>query len=239
VVLQNTIIAANRITSFFGGADCRGPIISGGYNLVGNSSDCSFSPSIGDLIGIDPGLGLLQDNGGPTWTHGLLSGSPAIDAGSSDCPEPATDQRGVGRPQGSACDIGAFEFVVATQIVGIDIKPGSQTNPISLQSRGVIPVAILSSPNLDAPGLVDRASLTFGRSGDEPSLASCEEEGEDVNADGLPDLLCLFRTRKTGLLRGDTQGILKGNLLDARELIGADSVRIVPLGRPPATEPLP
>jgi hypothetical protein len=128
---------------------------------------------------------------------------------------------------------------VATQIVGIDIKPGSQTNPINLQSRGVIPVAILSSPDLDAPGLVDRTSLTFGRSGDEPSLASCEKEGEDVNLDGLPDLVCLFWTRGTGLREGDTQAILKGNLLDGREIMGSDSVRIVSRAHSSAAEPLP
>jgi hypothetical protein len=62
-----------------------------------------------NLIGSDPNLGPLADNGGATQTHALLSGSPAIDAGdNSTCP--ATDQRGVARPQGSACDIGAYEL---------------------------------------------------------------------------------------------------------------------------------
>lgn len=64
---------------------------------------------------VDPLLGPLQDNGGPTFTHALLAGSPAIDTGNpallgsggSACE--ATDQRGVARPQGSACDIGAYE----------------------------------------------------------------------------------------------------------------------------------
>src|SRR3970282_626777 len=55
------------------------------------------------------GLGPLANNGGPPQTHALLAGSPAIDAGSPDCPPPATDQRGVARPQGPACDIGAYE----------------------------------------------------------------------------------------------------------------------------------
>ena len=54
-------------------------------------------------------LGPLADNGGPTETHDLLPGSPAIDAGSPGCPPPDTDQRGVARPQGVACDIGAVE----------------------------------------------------------------------------------------------------------------------------------
>ncbi|VAW42509.1 hypothetical protein MNBD_CHLOROFLEXI01-1452 [hydrothermal vent metagenome] len=53
-----------------------------------------------------PLLGPLQDNGGPTFTHALLSGSPAINAGNTAL---TTDQRGVARPQGSNDDIGAFE----------------------------------------------------------------------------------------------------------------------------------
>jgi hypothetical protein len=58
---------------------------------------------------IDLKLGPLLLNGGPTRTHNLLPGSPAIDTGTGDgCPE--TDQRGVPRPQGEACDVGAVEY---------------------------------------------------------------------------------------------------------------------------------
>ena len=54
------------------------------------------------------GLGVLADNGGPTLTHLLEAGSPAIDAANGAvCP--ATDQRGVARPQGAGCDVGAVE----------------------------------------------------------------------------------------------------------------------------------
>ena len=56
----------------------------------------------------EPLLGALADNGGPTLTHALLTGSPAIDAG-NDAACPATDQRGVTRPQGAHCDIGSYE----------------------------------------------------------------------------------------------------------------------------------
>ncbi|MBX3746725.1 MAG: hypothetical protein KF833_15560 [Verrucomicrobiae bacterium] len=59
--------------------------------------------------GVEPRLGTFGDYGGPTWTVSLLEGSPAIDAGESlSCPE--TDQRGVMRPVGAGCDLGAFEF---------------------------------------------------------------------------------------------------------------------------------
>ena len=88
------------------------PIVSLGHNLDSGST-CAFTGP-GDLSNTDPKLGPLQNNGGPTQTHALRPGSPAIDAGGPDCPPPATDQRGVARPQGAACDIGAYEFVQAS-----------------------------------------------------------------------------------------------------------------------------
>ena len=71
-----------------------------------------------DKAGVDPLLGPLADNGGLTRTHALLAGSPALDAG-DDAAAPATDQRGIARPQGAASDIGSFELQVATAIPAI------------------------------------------------------------------------------------------------------------------------
>ena len=80
---------------------------------MGNTIGCDFDAASGDQVGfqfaIDPKLGPLQDNGGPTRTHALLEGSPAIDAGDDEA-APASDQRAVSRPRGSSSDIGAFEF---------------------------------------------------------------------------------------------------------------------------------
>ena len=59
----------------------------------------------------DAKLGGLANNTGPTNTHALPTGSPAIDTGGS-CPP--TDQRGVSRPQGAGCDVGAFEGAVSS-----------------------------------------------------------------------------------------------------------------------------
>ena len=82
---------------------------SGGHNVLGNVLGCSFTPSTGDLIGVDPKLGPLAANGGPTKTRALLAGSPAIDhVPTAACPI-RVDERGVHRPHGPACDSGAFE----------------------------------------------------------------------------------------------------------------------------------
>ena len=108
--LANTIIAGNTAP---GSPDCFFDFFEGsndGYNLIGDTRGCDFDSVESDLINVDPVLGPLQDNGGPTLTHALLSGSPAIDQiPSLDC-EGTTDQRGVVRPQGSACDIGSYEL---------------------------------------------------------------------------------------------------------------------------------
>lgn len=102
VELVNTIVANNT------GGDCRntdyGKVIPAGVNLV---RDGSCDPSA--LTG-NPKLGPLANNGGPTQTMALLPGSPALEAVTDGtCPPPATDQRGVSRPQGRFCDIGAVE----------------------------------------------------------------------------------------------------------------------------------
>jgi len=111
--------------------------------------------------------------------------------------------------------------------VGIDIKPGSDPNSINPQSKGKIPVAILSAENFDAPNEVDWDSLTFGPTEDEDSLAFCSPSPEDVNYDGLDDLVCHFDAQSAGFECGDEWGYLKGQTGDGVPIEGGDSVRIV------------
>ncbi|HSL29685.1 MAG TPA: carbohydrate binding domain-containing protein [Anaerolineales bacterium] len=104
LTLTNTIITGNQwyACDHWTGANI---LTSGGNNLI---QDDTCEPVASDLIGANAGLGALADNGGPTFTHALQTGSQAIDAANGAlCP--ATDQRGVTRPQGAGCDIGAYE----------------------------------------------------------------------------------------------------------------------------------
>ena len=107
--LKNSIVANN-------GEDCSGTMTSNGYNLSSDST-CNFNGP-GDMNNINPNLGPLQNNGGPTQTQALLPGSPAIDAGNpSGCTDNTgkllkTDQRGMPRPDKEdtgGCDMGAYE----------------------------------------------------------------------------------------------------------------------------------
>jgi hypothetical protein len=119
LTLTNSIVANNLVSG-----DCL--IYSGatslGYNMDSDGSCQLTAPT--DQPGVDPKLGPLQDNGGPTFTHALLPGSPAIDAnpwGTNGCGTTLiSDQRWQARPQpaGGACDIGAYEVEVTGQALG-------------------------------------------------------------------------------------------------------------------------
>ncbi|HKO45252.1 MAG TPA: choice-of-anchor Q domain-containing protein [Pyrinomonadaceae bacterium] len=122
IAAGNTIIAGNTSPS---GPDCSATVNSSDYNLIGNTSGASFTgTTTHNITNVSPALGPLADNGGPTFTHALLSGSPAIDAGNNAAitnppfiGPPFTDQRGepfnrIADGDGnssSIVDIGAYE----------------------------------------------------------------------------------------------------------------------------------
>ncbi|MCL4300138.1 MAG: CSLREA domain-containing protein [Anaerolineae bacterium] len=105
--LLNTLVANN-----FGG-DCSnfGNIATNDHNLIQSTGEyaCNLTNGVnGTIIGVDPLLGPLANNGGNTQTMALLATSKAINAGNNATCLP-TDQRGIARPLGTACEIGAFE----------------------------------------------------------------------------------------------------------------------------------
>jgi len=130
--VRDTIVNAGAGPA--GVENCAGGVESLGNNLD-SRDECTFHKP-GDLVNANPLLGPLHENGGALETEAISPGSPALDAGSaSGCP--STDARGVARPQGLACDIGAFELAppaVATSpasAVGSTAATvaGSATNP--------------------------------------------------------------------------------------------------------------
>jgi predicted outer membrane repeat protein len=98
--LRNTLLADR--------CDNQGTLHSQGGNIESPGNTCSLNHASDRRNVADPEIGPLASNGGPSQTHALMDGSPAIDAALvSHCP--LTDQRGAARPQGAGCDVGAFE----------------------------------------------------------------------------------------------------------------------------------
>jgi hypothetical protein len=112
-----------------------------------------------------------------------------------------------------------------TMEVEIDIKPGSDENPINLKSMGVITVAILTTDYFDAT-TVDPMSVEFG-----PGEATeCHERGhiEDVDEDGDLDMVLHFRTQEAGIEWEDTEAYLTGYTMDGMAIEGSDVIMMVP-----------
>lgn len=165
VSIRNTLITNNG-----GGGDISGEIGSLGYNLIGTVGRTAFnSNTIGDQYGDPHGVTTpnpgasespaaiaarilpLEDNGGPTLTRALRFDSPALDAGScnDNAGQPiAIDQRGMVRPQGSGCDIGAFEGSVAVVDVAL-----SSAVPISVPAGSPFTLTLNVSNLLTGPAV--------------------------------------------------------------------------------------
>lgn len=163
----NTIVANNPT-----GGNCAGAGIrtSNGNNLD-SANTCGFASS-GDLINIDPLLSALANNGGSTFTHALLTGSPAINAGNNTgCP--ATDQRGYSRS--GNCDIGAYEFGGIAPFADLSITKTGSPDPVTVGNNLTYTITITNNGPNTATGvtLTDTlpGSVTFVSS--TPSQGFC------------------------------------------------------------------
>jgi hypothetical protein len=138
LVVANSIVASNT------GGNCAAgsPITDGGHNLSFDDSSCPAG-----FVSGDPKLGVLGANGGPAPTLALGTGSAAIDqlpSTGAGCPQ--TDERGVARPNGPACDIGAYEFAppTATTAAATNVKSTSATlNATVTPNAGTADVSFL------------------------------------------------------------------------------------------------
>jgi len=109
--------------------------------------------------------------------------------------------------------------------ISLDIKPDSFPNSVNPYSRGVIPVAILGSDTFDVAE-IDVATLQFGPAGAEPTH-SHRGHLQDVDLDGITDLVTHYRTRDTGIVCGDESATLTGETLDGQPIEGSDSINTV------------
>ena len=149
VVILNTILNAGPSgANLYEEAGSDGYFWSVGYNLSSDDGG-GFLTDLTDQVNTDPLLGPLADNGGPTFTHALLAGSPAIDTGYAIGTEVdpegnpihvATDQRGVTRPQGSGDDIGAFEAELGEYCWSGVLPPVNPDGTSVFKARSTIPL---------------------------------------------------------------------------------------------------
>jgi hypothetical protein len=169
LVLQNTIVADNIATGLIED-DVNGNPTTANNNLIGDGTGTNIvNGTNGNIVGVDPKLGPLQNNGGPTLTLALEPGSPAIDAGSNVLLTTTTDQRGLPRIFNGTVDIGAFE---------------SQARPTLVTAAG--------------PGMAPEVKVYDAGTGallmdfdayDPHFLGGVRVAVGDVNGDGFPDII--------------------------------------------------
>ncbi len=136
-----------------------------------------------------------------------------------EVPEPP----GAWNDLGGANGIAIFEYDAME--VSIDIKPGSESNPVNPDGDGVIPVAILTTDTFDAL-TVDAATVVFGPG--EAAKAHKKAHTEDVDSDGDLDLLLHFKTQDSALVPGDVAACIHGYTYDGIYITGCDDLTTVP-----------
>ena len=225
--IVNNIVTGNRRFGIFAD-ESSAPVITFS-DVWGNATNYS---GIADQTGVN---GNISED--PMFVHSaagdyyLQAGSPCIDAGTNDAPKlPDKDFEGNPRiidgdnDNIATVDMGADEHEPSYLEILLEIKPGSYTNSINLKSRGVVPVAVLTTDDFDAYD-VNPNSCVF---------ASAEPESwtmEDVEIDGDYDMLFHFRTQDLDLNQNSTEASLKGETVYGIQFVGTDSVNIVPKGK--------
>ncbi|MGD0174684.1 MAG: right-handed parallel beta-helix repeat-containing protein [Anaerolineales bacterium] len=195
--LINIILAANS------GYNCSPGEIGGGFSISSDNS-CDIS-GYGFHGNLDPMIGPLQNNGGPTETHALLAGSPAIDTGTSFA-APDVDQRGAPRPidgnnDGKAdWDIGAFEYGATA------VTSGQVTFPITTSTPGVGNFTFQAAgPCFSGPG-PDYAMLAQGVMGETAPVDGRSADGAWFHVQLKPGIACWVSGR-IGTFDGNPFGL--------------------------------
>jgi hypothetical protein len=195
LIAWNTILAGNRVEKGLS-LDLEGVLTSRGHNLIGDTQGGSGFVS-SDLLNVNPLLGPLQDNGGPTQTMALLPGSPAISDG-DPTGAPAYDQRGPGFPRlvNGHIDVGAFEVQLDPSPrprVGVPVDPiwGMPTANVTVAEQRLTVTDMVYPTSANSGGMTTNSGIPAPRVTNEagsPSILSGRPSlrrvatGEDASA---------------------------------------------------------
>ena len=131
----------------------------------------------------------------------------------------------------SAEDVAYYYGIISLDTITIDIKPGSDPNSINLRSKGVVPVALLSTAEFDATTILESGGDVYFA-----GAIAIRLNIEDVDGDGIDDVICHFRTQELDLDENSTDGDVEIGSYDlivgdiVLSYIGNDTVNIVPKG---------
>ncbi|MDH4182895.1 MAG: CSLREA domain-containing protein [Nitrospinota bacterium] len=191
-VLGSTASFSNTIIASATGGDCfGGGITSNNYNIASDAT-CAFGGlnDVNNSATITASLGALANNGGPTQTHALLAGSPALDTGS--CVN-ATDQRGISRPQGATCDIGAYETVQFKLTVASNgIGTGAITNGSLINSGAACTQTYVTGETVTLTATYSAGTAFVGWNGGPCNLTITNPCSFSINA--TQTIMALFAT---------------------------------------------
>ena len=184
-----------------------------GFLMINNSDPNPIVTVYGSGFAMDE-VPLVDENGKPLSEFTLAPGVLGILTGTYE--------------NGDPIDLGFYIYgyvpvylAVSVPKVTVDIKPGSDTNPINLKSKGVVPVAVLTTDAFNAAA-VDPATVFFA--GAKPVRWT----REDVDGDGDVDMLFHFKTQELDLTENSTEATLTGQTTEEVAIQGTDEVRIVP-----------
>ena len=179
ITIQNSIIAGNSAEAH---PDCSANITSAGYNLIGDSDGCNFTPATGDLTDVSPELSPLIGAPGSPYYYPLLTGSPAINAGNpTGCTgstgDLLTDQRGASRV--GTCDIGAYEYTAPGAPAAVYAHSGSDQYALPGEPF-TLPLVASVLDSLGTP--VDGITVTFSAPASEASGTFADTGGITITA---------------------------------------------------------